>query len=101
MLFFIKMIVSALMIACVSEVAKRYTFMGALMISWPIISVLTIGWLYLETHDIQKIQIFSREVFWLTLPGLAFFLIFPGLLQLAVNFYVALLSSLLVTAGIY
>ena len=99
--FFIKVIISALIIAFVSELAKRNTFMGAIIASWPIISILTIIWLYIETRNADIIITLSKDLFWLTIPGIAFFLFLPLLMRSGICFAYSIMGSLLMTAGVY
>lgn len=101
MQFLVKIIVSALIIAFVSEIAKRHAFIGAIIVSWPIISILTLIWLYVDTHNADIICKLSTDLFWLTIPGLVFFLFLPALLRFGLNFALATVASLALTAGFY
>jgi hypothetical protein len=65
------------------------------------VSVLAFLWVYVDTGDAERVGTLCRSVFWLVLPSLPFFLLFPFLLQKQVNFYLGLLFSLGVTAGLY
>ena len=101
MQFLIKIIISVLVILFVNEIAKRHAFIGAIIASWPIISILTLIWLYVDTRNTQIICKLSTDLFWLTIPGIAFFLFLPALLRLGVNFALATSASLALTAGFY
>src|SRR4051812_43006612 len=79
--YILKMAVSAALVMGVSEAAKRSGFIGGLIASLPIVSLLAIGWLYGETRDIQKVATLSWSIFWLVLPSLTFFAVFPILLR--------------------
>ena len=57
MAFIIKIIVSALLIALISELSKRFSPLAAILASLPINSIIAIIWLYSETKDLQKILI--------------------------------------------
>ena len=57
----IKLFLSSGIIIIVSEIAKKNTFLGGLIASIPIISVLSIIWLYIDTKDIQKIETLSNS----------------------------------------
>ena len=52
--FFVKTIFTALIIVIVSEIAKKSTFLGALIISIPLTSLLAFIWLYFDTKDYEK-----------------------------------------------
>ena len=97
----IKILISAILIALISEISKRSTFVGALLASIPIVSVLSMIWLYIDTKSIEKISDLSIGIFWLVLPSLALFILLPILLKNGVNFYVSMLLSIFFTAGCY
>jgi len=91
----LKLVISALIILAVSEISKRSSFIGGLVASLPLVSLLAIIWLYRETHDAGKVAALSTNIFWLVLPSLVFFLILPALLKRHVAFYPALALSVL------
>jgi hypothetical protein len=94
--FLIKILVSALIIAGVSELGKRFTLVGAILASLPLTSILAMIWLYRDTGDSQKIMDLSRGIFWAVLPSLVFFLVLPVLLKNGMAFGVAMtLSSII------
>ncbi|HBF14063.1 MAG TPA: hypothetical protein DDW49_11880 [Deltaproteobacteria bacterium] len=99
--FLLKVLISSLVIAGISEISKRNTFMGALLASLPLTSLLAILWLYYDTHDIQKINDLCHGIFWIVIPSLAFFLILPCLLKSGVRFGLAMGLSIFLTAIIY
>jgi hypothetical protein len=91
--FFLKIIVSALVIAGVSELSKRYIPIAAILAALPLTSVLAMIWLYRDTKDVQQIANLSTGIFWAVLPSLLFFLLLPLLLKNGVGFAWALLAS--------
>jgi hypothetical protein len=97
----IKILVSALLIVVISEVAKRSTFFGAVLASIPVISILAFTWLYFETGNIEKISSLSLGIFWLVIPSLLLFLALPGLLRLGWGFWPSLLASIALTSAAY
>lgn len=102
MLYYIlKIAVTTLLIVLISEIAKRSSFWGAVLASIPLISVLAMVWLYVDTKDIAKISALSTSVFWLVLPSLVLFILLPVLLKQGLHFYLSLLLSLLVTVACY
>jgi hypothetical protein len=78
-LFVTKVVVSALVIAFASEMAKRDSFWGALLVALPLTSVLAVSWLYAETRDNALVTRFARDIFLLVPGSLVFFL--PFLLE--------------------
>lgn len=102
MLYYVtKVAVTALMVVLISEVAKRSSFLGAVLASVPLTSVLAMLWLYLDTGDAAKVSALAGSVFWLVLPSLALFVALPLLLAKGVNFYAGLVVSIAITALCY
>ena len=91
--FLIKILVSALIIAGVSELGKRFTLMGAILASLPLTSILAMIWLYRDTGDSQKVIDLSWGIFWAVLPSLVFFLVLPMMLKNGMTFGVAMILS--------
>jgi hypothetical protein len=88
--YFLKVLISAVIIVAVSEVSKRSSFYGGLLAALPLVSFLALIWLYLDTKDTVKVARLSTSIFWLVLPSLAFFLVLPPLLKMKLNFYLSL-----------
>lgn len=102
MLYYVaKIAITTLLIVLISEIAKRSSFWGAVLASIPLISVLAMIWLYVDTKDMAKISALSTSVFWLVLPSLVLFIILPLLLKQGLHFYLSLSVSLIVTVVCY
>ena len=102
MLYYVlKVLLSAIIIVVVSEVAKRSSLFGALIASLPLTSILAIIWLYVDTSDTSKIGALATDILWLVIPSLLFFIALPLLLRNGVQFWWALLFSCLATAAAY
>lgn len=101
MQFFIKVLLSALIIAGVSELGRRYSLFAAILASLPLTSVLAIAWLYYDTRDTQQVIQLTQSIFWVVLPSLVFFLVLPLLLKAGVSFVPALLASCAVMVVTY
>jgi hypothetical protein len=97
----VKILVSALLIAVISEIAKRSTFAAAILTSLPIASILTFCWVYYETKDGAKVAALSKSIFWLILPSLTLFLCLPALLKWGYSFPVSLFLSSAATVVSY
>ena len=97
----IKVIISALLIVAVSEIAKRSTGFAALVASLPLTSLLAFVWLHMEASSPDKIAELSSQIFWLVLPSLLLFLLLPLLLKHGLSFWVSLGLSMAATAGCY
>jgi hypothetical protein len=98
---FIKAALSGVIIMVVSEVAQRRPALGALIVSLPLVSILAILWLWRDTGDAERIAAHAEATFWLVLPTLPMFLVFPVLLRHGVGFWPALGSSCLLTVVLY
>jgi predicted permease len=98
--YLVKLFLSAGLIVAISEISKRSGYLGGLIASLPLVSLLAIGWMWFETHDAAKIADFSRGVFWFVLPSLLFFILLPWLLP-KLGFYAALTIACVATAAGY
>ncbi|MDK8462534.1 DUF3147 family protein [Marinobacter sp. SS13-12] len=96
-----KVAVTAVLVVLISEISKRSSFIGAVLASVPLTSVLAMLWLYIDTGDIGKVSELAGSVFWLVLPSLALFVALPVLLTHGVNFYLSLAVSIGITAICY
>ena len=101
MYFSIKVIVSALVIVLVSEIAKKYTWTAAIIVSLPLTSLLAFTWLYIDTKDVQKVIDLSLSTIVMTIPSIAFFIILPIMLRLKQNFTISLIIAIFTTSLIY
>ena len=99
--YLVKIVVTTILIVAISEIAKRSTLIGAILASIPLVSVLAMTWLYVDTKDVEKVSALSISVFWLVLPSLALFVTLPLLLKSGFNFYLSISISIVVTAGCY
>ncbi len=93
----VKYAVTALIIVIVSEVAKHYNRLGALIASLPFVTILAMIWLYVEKQPSEKIASHAYYTFWYVLPTLPMFLLFPVLMRKGVNFWLCLGSSAVLT----
>ena len=96
-----KAALSGVIIAIVSEVAQRRPGLGALIVSLPLVSILAIIWLWRDTGDVARIAAHAEATFWLVLPTLPMFLVFPAMLRGGVGFWAALIASCLLTIALY
>lgn len=96
-----KVALTAVLVVLISEIAKRSSFVGAVLASVPLTSVLAMLWIYLDTGDVGKVAELASSVFWLVLPSLALFVALPVLLSQGVNFYLSLGLSIGITAMCY
>ena len=97
----LKAAISGILIAIVSETAKRSPAFGALIASLPLVSVISMIWLWHETEDSKRIADHAEATFWYVLPSLPMFLVLPYLLRSGMTFYAALGLSCLLTIILY
>lgn len=97
----LKVIVSALVIVAISEIAKRSTGFAALLASLPLTSLLAFIWLHMEASKPERIAELSSQIFWLVLPSLLLFLLLPFMLRHGINFWASLGLSTAATATLY
>lgn len=97
----LKAALSGLIIAIVSEVARRAPGLGALIASLPLISVLGMIWLWRDTADPLHLADHSYATFWFVLPSLPMFLVMPLLLRQGVSFWLALTIGCVLTICLY
>lgn len=94
MYFLIKVLISALIIAAASEVARRDVPLAAILASLPLTSILAILWLYHDTRNGQLTGELASQIFWAILPSLLFFVAFPLLLKAGLRFSLSLILSI-------
>ncbi len=90
MQFLLKVFVSALVIAGASELARRYSVIGALLASLPLTSILAMIWLWRDGVPAAKIADFSSSIFWLVLPSLLLFIVVTLMLRAGHGFWPSL-----------
>jgi hypothetical protein len=97
LMLIVKYAVTAAVIVAVSEIAKRTDRIGALIGALPLVSLMVMVWLYIETKDTPKIVEYARYTFWFVLPSLPMFLLLPALLTHGVNFWLSLAACAVLT----
>jgi len=96
-----KATLSGIIIALVSEIARRSPGFGALIASLPLISVLGMIWLWRDTQDTARMADHALATFWFVLPSLPMFLLIPALLHRGVSFWPALAIGCVTTVLLY
>jgi hypothetical protein len=83
----IKSAISGVLIALVSEIARKSPGFGALIASLPQVSILGMMWLWRDTADPDRLAAHASATFWFVLPSLPMFLVIPALLRRGVAFW--------------
>ena len=97
----VKALLSGLIIAIVSEVARRSPGFGALIVSLPLVSLLTFIWLWRDTGDPVRLAQHAEATFWFVLPSLPMFLLIPFMLRQGASFWTALAAGCALTIALY
>ncbi|MBO8171673.1 MAG: DUF3147 family protein [Bacillaceae bacterium] len=64
MFFFLKIIISALIIGVVTEIARRFPTWGGIMAALPLVSLLSLFWLSVQGQSPEEMSRFARGVLW-------------------------------------
>ena len=75
-----KYFLTAGMVVLISELAKRSDRLGGFIAALPLMTLLTLLWLYFENQSDEKIASHAYYTFWYVIPTLPMFLLFPYLL---------------------
>jgi hypothetical protein len=97
----VKALISGLIVAAASEVARRWPGLGGLIVSLPLVSLLTFLWLWRDTADTERIAALSQSTFWFFLPSMPLFLALPLMLRSGWGFWPAFGISVALTISLY
>ena len=97
----VKALISGILIAVASEVARRWPGWGALIVALPLVSILAMLWLWRDTHDPVRMAAHVEATFWFVIPSLPMFLLIPAMLRQGHDFWVALAAGCALTVGLY
>ena len=96
-----KAALSGAIVAAVAEIARRYPGWGGLVASLPLVSLLAMTWLYVDTHDTARVADLASSTFWFFLPSMPMFLIIPWLLRSGWSWAATMAVALAVTLALY
>lgn len=91
-----KLLMTSAMVVLISEVAKKSDRLGGFIAALPLLTVLTLIWLYIEKQPESKIANHAWYTFWYVVPTLPMFLFFPFLLK-RFGFWPTLALSIFIT----
>jgi hypothetical protein len=97
----IKALISGIVVAAASEFARRSPGVGGLIVSLPLVSLLTFIWVWQETRDGERVAELAQGAFWFFLPSMPMFLALPAMLRSGVSFWLALVLAVAGTAVLY
>jgi hypothetical protein len=96
-----KAVISGILIAVASEVARRWPGWGALIVSLPLVSILAMLWLWRDTHDPVRTAAHVEATFWFVIPSLPMFLLIPAMLRQGYSFAASLVVGCIITIVLY
>lgn len=97
----LKAAISGVLIAIISEIARRNAGFAALIASLPLMSLIAMIWLWRDGGSMARIADHSEATFWYVLPSLPLFLLLPAMLRGGIGFWLALLIGCAVTVTLY
>jgi hypothetical protein len=97
----VKAMLSGVLIAAISEIARRSPGVAALVASLPLVSILGMIWIWRDAGDLERIASHSEATFWYVLPSLPMFLLVPWLMRSGTGFWVSLGAGCLLTVLLY
>ena len=100
MLIIIKLVVTSAIIVLISEIAKHYDRLAALIASLPLVTLITLFWLYYEDQSDEKLASHAYYTFWYVLPTLPMFLFFPWGIKVF-GFWITFILSIFLTVILF
>ena len=91
-----KYLLTAGLVVFLSEVAKRSDRLGGFIAALPLMTLLTLVWLYVENQPEEKIANHAYYTFWYVIPTLPMCLLFPYLLP-RLGFWMTMGASVVAT----
>lgn len=88
--YVVKIAITSALVVLISEISRRSSLAGAILASVPIVSVLAMVWIYLDTHDVAPVNALARSITWLVLPSLVLFIVLPWLTEKGLGFFPSL-----------
>ena len=97
----VKAALSGIIVAAVSEIARRYPSWGGLVASLPLTSLLAMMWLYRDSGDQGKVAELSISTFWFILPSIPLFFALPVLIRSNFGFWPSMAVCVVGTLALY
>src|SRR5574338_146758 len=96
-----KAALSGVIVAAVSEIARRYPGWGGLVASLPLTSLLAMIWLYRDSHDPARVAALSASTIWFIIPSVPLFIALPMLIRSGLGFWASLAIVVAGTLALY
>jgi len=102
LLFIVKVVVSGLLIAIISSLAKVFPKWAALLTALPLVTYLSLIWIYVENKDLRLLEIYTRDVLIWIIPSVFFFIAAIFMFRARISFTITMaLSTLALAAGVF
>jgi hypothetical protein len=99
--FIIKAGLSGLIVAAVSEVARRHPGWGGLIASLPLTSLLAMIWLWRDSGDPERVAELSISTLWFFAPSVPLFIALPILIRAHLGFWPSMAVCIVGTLALY
>jgi hypothetical protein len=97
----IKAAISGVIVAAVSEIARRYPGWGGLVASLPLTSLLAMLWLWRDSGDPARVAALSVSTIWFFVPSVPLFIALPLLLRSGFGFWASMALCVVGTLALY
>ncbi|MBX9976972.1 MAG: DUF3147 family protein [Alphaproteobacteria bacterium] len=100
----LRVFITSIIIFALTEIAKRFSFLAAIVASSPIATIATCFWLHSENQSVEKISTFAWQTTLLLPPSLIFFIGFPLALKRGMSFWLAMplfVGSMIIAYSLY
>jgi hypothetical protein len=97
----IKAAISGVIVAAVSEIARRYPGWGGLLASLPLTSLLAMLWLWRDSGDAERVAELSQSTIWFFVPSVPLFIALPILLRSGFGFWASMAIVIAGTLALY
>ena len=101
MLFIIKTVLSVLIIVSVTELSKKDTNLGAIILALPIVSFTSYTILWFETKNTEMIADLAKNNFLYVLPVIPALPLFSWMLRQGFGFFITLFAASTLTALLF
>lgn len=88
--FIIKIVISGFLIALISSLAKTFPKWAALLTALPLMTFLSLIWIYIETKDLALLETYTKDVLIWVLPSLIFLIAAIYLFRAKIGFLITM-----------
>lgn len=100
--FVVKVVISGVLIALISSLAKTFPKWAALLTALPMMTFLSLIWIYMETKDLALLETYTKDVLLWAVPGVFFLIAAIYLFRARTSFLLAMgLSTAVLFIGVF